>query len=588
MPMHQALGDGITAFERALRNFRQSLAADPPLEETVFRGAGQWIDLLTYKLVPQLAGEGCLIIAVSGGTNTGKSTVFNLLLGESLSPVRATAAATARPLLAASPRRIDECLEGRLVPEFVPQRLSRGDDVIGDTAPPETLFVAPSKGLPDRLALLDTPDVDSIEKIHWEVADHIRAAGDVVVAVLTGEKYRDERVVAFFQEARQSGRVVVPVMNKANPKDGFAIAREQLAQFCADTGLDGPSFVIPHDFALAETPNHTIAALDGGAPLMEYLLSLDTAAIKERVYRDTLRRMAAQAESFLDQAEASGEVLRAAARDFDERTRRAAREYDPAPGPEVGGLFHEYVQEKRGGVRKAIGAMSKTVVRGILTASRGLRRALLNRRELERTPQPKSDAEMRELHAQKIKNITRELATWHIERSRTLREPAHHLVLNGVEGVDADEALDKVIRETLRAEGPSEEFRQHAKRMLDAWWEDHRGQRHIVEALDAVLAVAPAAIAVPIAIYTGPGLPEATLGIAGPFVEQFAARVFEYQFGDAMFDFLSPWRREQQEALEASLQRHLTGPALARLHEMMEPFESDALEQMRQWQEEWA
>ena len=44
-----------------------------------------------------------------------------------------------------------------------------------------------------------------------------------------------------------------------------------------------------------------------------------------------------------------------------------------------------------------------------------------------------------------------------------------------------------------------------------------------------------------------------TVVVAGPIVEQFVARVIEYQFGDALFDFLSPWRAEQRQALVNAL-----------------------------------
>src|SRR3989304_5499081 len=70
--------------------------------------------------------------------------------------------------------------------------------------------------------------------------------------VITGEKYKDERGVAFFRNAHAGGGMIFPVMNKANPADDFATARAQLKEFCRDAGLDSPTcFVIVHDFTLA-------------------------------------------------------------------------------------------------------------------------------------------------------------------------------------------------------------------------------------------------------------------------------------------------------------------------------------------------
>ena len=34
-----------------------------------------WENLFMGKLVPHLENEGCLVVAVAGGTNTGKSTI---------------------------------------------------------------------------------------------------------------------------------------------------------------------------------------------------------------------------------------------------------------------------------------------------------------------------------------------------------------------------------------------------------------------------------------------------------------------------------------------------------------------------------
>ena len=102
--------------------------------------------------------------------------------------------------------------------------------------PADVLFVTCEASLPDDLILMDTPDVDSIEKRNWEVSEHIRAAGDVLIAVLTAEKYKDERVVADFREAVASARGVIPVMNKAKPGGGGAGRRKTGQNGLPNTG----------------------------------------------------------------------------------------------------------------------------------------------------------------------------------------------------------------------------------------------------------------------------------------------------------------------------------------------------------------
>lgn len=579
--MQEHLGDILASFDDALGQFRLALTVDEPLEELVFEDCEDWQNLLQFKLVPHLAGEGCLIAAIAGGTNTGKSTLFNLLLGEWVSPPVMTAAATRHPVLAANGVRAAQCLDGKLVPEFKAQAFDDPDAAVSADYPEETLFVAEIESLPERLVLLDTPDVDSIEQANWDVAENIRAVGDVLVAVLTAEKYRDDRVVEFFKKAKTSGRVVIPVMNKANPAKEFEVARKQLEEFCGDTGIEGPCFVVAHDFELEDRFDEPIRSLDDDGELRGYLESLDVAAIKEEVFRNTVTHFVEQAGAFVNRAEEVGERLRRVAQEFEGRTKNFASKYDPEPGAEIGGLFHEYVQARRGPVRRTIGTASSAVARGAAAVGRTLLAGFRKRATLDVEEDTPTDDDIRRLHTQQLDRLSRDLATNCIESIGNIREPASHLMEAGFEDLDLDEAVEEIIVETIRSESISEEFRAHARKMLDTWWNDHKGRRRVLEGLDTVLAIMPAAIAAPISIYTGGvGVPEAVVFI-GPLAEQFVARVVEYQFGDAMFDFLSPWKEEQQTNFENGLRDHLVGPGLKRLYEMLEVFEGGHLETLK-------
>lgn len=582
--MECTLGEALAGLDAALGRFRDALSLDGQVSSAVFDEAAEWSALLTYKLVPHLAGEGCLVVAVTGGTNTGKSTVFNLLLGESLSPVVSTAAATRHPVLAGNALRAGQCLEAKLVPEFRPEALDDPFGVISDKVPAETLYVARVEALPDWLVLLDTPDVDSIDKQNWLVAEHIRAAGDVLVAVVTGEKYKDARVVDFFRHARASGRVVLPLMNKANPAGRYQVARKQLADFLNDIGIEGgPCFVLPHDFSLGEGPARPIAAIDGGPDLRAYIDGLDVPAIKTRVYHDTVAHVAMRAQAFLDACEDVAGSLRAVREEFAARAAGYAANYDPAPGAEIGGLFHEFVQARRGSLFRVIGVASAKVAQGAGAVARTVVRAFRKRSAFEQDDKSKLEQEIRETHRRVLGQITRDLAASYIESSRNLREPARHLVEAGLQGVDLDAIVEQVVKETLRSESISKEFREHARRTIEVWWNEHPGRRRALEALDGILAVMPAAIAAPMSMYTaGFGVTE-VITVAGPLVEQFAARVIEYQFGDQMFDLLSPWKAEQQAHFTRALVERLTATCLAPLQAALGPFEGEPMTAMKEY-----
>ncbi len=582
--MPEPLGTELERFAQALDRFREALGSAPELRRALFAGSEEWTGLLSYKLLPHLAGEGCLVVAVAGGTNTGKSTVFNILVGQTTSPVRTTAAATCRPVLAGNAKRAQQALDALLLPEFKPTPLQDAESIVRRDSVEDTLYVTENAALPDTLVVLDTPDVDSIDLTNWTVADNIRATGDVLIAILTAEKYKDERVVAYFREAHAAGRIVLPLMNKADPANAYASAVSQLEEFRKDVGLgDAASFVAPHDFSFGEDPaSTTIASATGGAPLRAHLNGLDVGEIKQRVFRDTVTHFLAEAETFLDKAATTQRKLEEVAVDFDGRIEGYAERYDPAPGAAVGGLFHEFVQKKRSGLGRAIGTASTSVARGVGAVGRAARRAMF--------PSPETDAEaaapdadqLHSRHAQALERHTRDLVTSWIETARRTEGPAGDLLRAPIDALDVDVAVPKIVAATLRAENISDEFRAHAERTLEEWWEKHPGRRRAIEALDRVLLIMPAAIAAPMSIYTaGVGVPE-VMTVAGPLVEQFVARVVEYQFGDAMFDFLSPWRAEQRAAFAAALRTHVAEPVLQPLREAAAPFAGTPLQELRE------
>ncbi len=579
--MEHLLGKGLADFQAALGPLDEALRVSAELHERVFGGTQTWRDLLTYKLVPHMAGEGCLVAAVAGGTNTGKSTVFNLLIGRAASPIVNTAAATCHPVVAANARRRAECLQAKLVPEFDPRPLEEPGQATDGTLPAEALFVVLDDSLPDHLVLMDTPDVDSIEKRNWAVAAHLRAAGDVIVAVVTGDKYKDERVVEFFRQAVASARVVIPVMNKANPENGFSVARRQLEDFRKDVGTAAPSFVIAHDFQIGDNLRRPILPLDGAQDLRAYLQSLDVPAIKTRVYEGTVEQFVSEAEGFLEGLKAAAADLAQVVAAFHNLAAEAATHYDPAPGKEIGGLFHAFVQSKRGPFRRTIGATSATVVRGASAAGRIVRSAFTRRATLDAPEVDRAEGVLEVAHRESLTRIGRDLAAQCAERARTVRAPARGMIADRFERLDAGAAAESAAAEVLQAGPMSEAFERHARQMLEIWWNDHKGRRRALEALDAVLAVMPAAIAAPFALHTGGlGAAEAVV-FAGPIMAQFATRVMEYQFGDALFDFLSPWKTEQQARLREALLKHVIRAGTETLETAADAMDGENATQLR-------
>lgn len=583
------------SFAAALDGFRDALAPHPELSERLFDGAQEWTQLLTYKLVPHLAGKGCLVAALAGGTQTGKSTVLNSLVGAAASPVRARAAATRQPVLTANAHRCRECLQGKLVPEFAPALLYDPEHALREADVDERLYVVESALLPDHVVLLDTPDIDSIDRRNWEVAENIRAVGDVVIALLTEEKYKDERVIEFFAKAHASGRLVVPLMNKVDDEDDaetVEAVREQLDDFRALVGLDAetPSFIAPRNRAHARACDLAIRTTDGGEALLEYLAGLDVHALKERVYGRTVRQFIEQSAGFIENVETVAADLRRVRERFRAATEHAhetptanvqwARQYNPTPGAAVGGLLHEFLQSRRGRLNRTIGKATRTVVRNLDSVRRQAWRVFVGGETEREGPHAVEDA-LREKNARQVRDIVRDLDTHYHERLDALPEPARTLIKHELDAIDLDEAVEAVVNKTTVQEDVSADFREFAQRTLEAAWNDHPMRRDLLITLDNAAALAPAALVAGMAWTTaGIGGPEVAT-IAIPVLERLGVHTLLYVFGDQAARLMERWHSEQQRVLAEALEEHLCQPALRGVDALLQPLEGNLLEELR-------
>ncbi len=586
--MNMGLGKSLTGFDAALRQLSDTISAWPELSLQLFANTEEWRKLLRYKLLPHLEGEGCLIVAVAGGTNTGKSTAFNLLLEEDVSPMRTTAAATCRPLLAANSYRTEQCLAGKLMPEFSPTPLTDRELLVSGDAPEDVLFVVTHAAFPDRLAVLDIPDVDSIDKQNWQVAESIQAAGDVLIAVLTGEKYKDDRVVAFFRQAQASGRVIIPLMNKANPADDYSVAQAQLADFCAAVELpeDTPCFVLPHDFSLAEDLTRPIASLQGAEDLRGHLQALDASEIKVRVYQDSVRCFAEQTTDFLERLDEIAESLRSVLAAFEARAQTCAAAYDPEPDAQVGALLHTFVQGKRGMLSRTVGQVGRAMGRLVTPLGGVMGRALRRRMALELTEDKKDGEALTEKQRREVQTRCRDFIRELLQGISSVSPLAQSLIGDAFEQIDVDALVAQVVSETVSCKDISEDFREHVEATLNVWWGEHAIRRHVLLELDTLLVLSPTAVAVPLALYSGGvGAPE-VIAATGPLAGEFFSRILEHQFADKWFDLMEPWRREQQEKFAQALLKHVVHVGLSAVYEAYAALGVEVRDELRRYQQQ--
>lgn len=241
----------------------------PPGDAQARRRAGLELAAAALRDLDGLAaGPRPLQVAVVGPTQAGKSTVVNLLLGQAAAEASPLAGFTVHPtgfaLNAADPQ--PGWAEGFFAGwERLPATaLSRARL---DCYALETVDAA--AGLPDGTVVWDTPDFDSLQAHSYRrgVLD-VAALADVVVLVLSKEKYSDLSVWRFLQLLRPllghpGGRPLLVCLNKVNADAEAAITRSLRARFAELYG-DGDAVdivALPHDPVLATPQAHVPASV---------------------------------------------------------------------------------------------------------------------------------------------------------------------------------------------------------------------------------------------------------------------------------------------------------------------------------------
>jgi hypothetical protein len=238
---------GIAQLTRAIQTLSVS-AAGLGVESPQGR---EWYDLLARKLLPQLQGPPLLIVAIVGGTNIGKSVIFNHLAGETASASTPLAAGTKHPVCLVPPGCDDPQLLAQLFKDFELHAWQSPDDPLDDSSRDRIYWRLGAKA-PPRLVLVDAPDVDSDATVNWQRARAIRQTADVLIALLTQQKYNDAAVKQFFRAAVEADKPIIIIFNFCDLVADRDYWPQWLARFCAETGAQPELiYVVPYDRSAA-------------------------------------------------------------------------------------------------------------------------------------------------------------------------------------------------------------------------------------------------------------------------------------------------------------------------------------------------
>ena len=119
--------------------------------------------------------------------------------------------------------------------------------------PEHLLFWKTHAALPPNLLILDSPDIDSDKEVNWLRADHLRHCADILVAVLTQQKYNDAAVKEFFRKAATEDKSVLLILNQCLLPEDEPYWPLWVGTFCEETGIRPQIvYVAPNDRRAAE------------------------------------------------------------------------------------------------------------------------------------------------------------------------------------------------------------------------------------------------------------------------------------------------------------------------------------------------
>jgi energy-coupling factor transporter ATP-binding protein EcfA2 len=202
--------------ESALQTLRKRVAGVPlvfdiPGAEQAAAERTALLSQIDDYLLPRVRQSAApILVALVGSTGAGKSTLVNSIIGAKVSLTGVRRPTTNSPVLACHPDEMGWFAENMFLPTM-PRVRQEG---LARPGRDGLLVLAGTEAMPKGIALLDTPDVDSVAASHREFAYQFLDASDLWLFMTSATRYADAAVWELLRHARTRGAALGVVLSR--------------------------------------------------------------------------------------------------------------------------------------------------------------------------------------------------------------------------------------------------------------------------------------------------------------------------------------------------------------------------------------
>ena len=269
----------VTRLRAAVEEVTLALSLPGVADQRITRS--RLLDQLDDYIIPRLSSLDAPLLAVVGGsTGAGKSTLVTSLVGHEVSEPGVLRPTTRSPVLTHHPDDARWFTDQRILPG-----LARLTGATPKASSPTALRLVASDAVPEGLAILDAPDIDSVVAANRDLATELLAAADLWLFVTTAARYADAVPWDLLREAGDRGTSIAVVLDRV-PAGSVDEIHTHLSEMLDAQGLGGAPL-----FTIVESALHEgLLPAEQSAPLHEWLTSLASdAAARAEVVRQTLQ-----------------------------------------------------------------------------------------------------------------------------------------------------------------------------------------------------------------------------------------------------------------------------------------------------------